>query len=50
MPMWERIPKTTFITVPNLEFGKASVLVYENLNFVPDVHMLRGYNKYNIKK
>ena len=50
MPMWERIPKTTFVTVPNLDFGKASVLVYENLNFVPDVHMLRGYNKYNIKK
>ena len=29
--MWERIPKTTFVTLLNLEFGKASVLVYENV-------------------
>ena len=40
---WERIPKNTFVTLPNLEFGvydgvahcnirmKASVLIYEKL-------------------
>ena len=60
--IWERIPKTTFVTLPNLEFGvydavanfnigmKASVLIYEKLNFAPGVHMLKGCNKYNIKK
>ena len=52
----------TFVTLPNLEFGiydavanfnigmKTSVLIYEKLNFVPGVHMLRGCNKYNIKR
>ena len=42
---WECIPKNTFVTLPNLEFGvydgvrrsnirmKASVLIYEKLNF-----------------
>ena len=52
----------TFVTLPNLEFCvydaaanfnigiKALVLIYDNLNFVPDVQMLRGCNKYNIKK
>ena len=47
--IWERIPKNTFVTLPNLEFGvydgvahcnirmKASVLIYEKLNFVPVV-------------
>ena len=41
--IWERIPKNTFVTLPNLEFGvydgvahcnirmKASVLIYEKL-------------------
>ena len=44
--VWERIPKNTFVTLPNSEFGvydcvahcnirmKASVLIYEKLNFV----------------
>ena len=29
---------------------KASVLIYEKLNFAPGVHILKGCNKYNIKK
>ena len=59
--IWELIPKMTFVTLPNIEFGvydavanfnigiKASVLIHGKLNFVPGVHMLRGCNKYNIK-
>ena len=51
--IWERILKNTFVTLPSLEFGvydavshfsiemKASVLVYEKLDFVPGVYMLR---------
>ena len=43
--IWKRIPKTTFVTLPNLEFGiydsvanfnigmKALILIYEKLNF-----------------
>ena len=54
--------KNNFVTLPNLEFGvyndvanfnigmKALVLIYEKLNFPPSVHMLRGCNKYNIKR
>ena len=52
--IWERIPKNTFVTLPNLEFGvydgaahcnikmKAPVLIYEKINFVPVVYMLRN--------
>ena len=29
---------------------RTSVLISEKLNFVPGVHMLRGYNKYNKKR
>ena len=37
--------------VANFNIGmKASLLIYEKLNFVPGVHMLRGCNKYNIKR
>ena len=44
--IWDRIPKNNFVALPNLEFGvcdgvahcnigvKASVLIYEKLNFV----------------
>ena len=54
--IWERIPKNTFVTLPNLEFGvcvgvahcsirmKASVLVYEKFNFVSVVYMLKRFN------
>ena len=60
--IWECVPKMTFVTLSNLEFGAydvvanfniemgTSVLIYEKLNFVPGVHMLRGYNKYNKKR
>ena len=61
--IWERIPKNTFVTLPNLEFGvydgvahcnirmKASVLIYEKLNFVPVVYMLKGFiQKIHLKR
>ena len=59
---WERIPKNTFVTLPNLEFGvydgiahcnirmKASVLIYEKLKFVLVVYMLKGFKKRNLKR
>ena len=49
--IWECIPKNTFVTLPNLEFGvydgvahcnirmKASVLIYEKLNFIPVIYI-----------
>ena len=60
--IWESIPKSTFVILPNLEFGvydgvahcnirmKASVLIYEKLNFVPVVYMLKGLKKHNFKR
>ena len=60
--IWERIPKNTFVTLPNLEFGvydgvahcnirmKASVLIYEKLNFVSVAYMLKGFKKRNLKR
>ena len=60
--IWERIPKKTFVILPNLDFGvyngvahcnirmKVSVLIYEKLNFVPVVYMLKGFKKYNLKR
>ena len=60
--IWERIPKNNFVTLPNLEFGvyddiahcnirmKASVLIYEELNFVSVVYMLKGFKKRNLKR
>ena len=37
--------------VANFNIGmKASVLIYEKLNFATGVRMLRGCNKYNIKR
>ena len=60
--IWERIPKNTFVTLPNLEFGvydgvahcnirmKASVLIYEKLNFVSVVYMLKGFKKHDLKR
>ena len=38
-------------TVANFNIAiKTSVLIYEKIDFVPGVHMLRGCNKYNIKR
>ena len=60
--IWESIPKKTFVTLPNLEFGlyngvahcnirmKTSVLIYEKLNFVSVVYMLKGFKKCNLKR
>ena len=61
--IWERIPKNTFVTLPNLEFGvydggaahcnirmQASVLIYEKLNFVLVAYMLKGLKKRNLKR
>ena len=59
---WQRIPKNTFVTLLNLEFGvydgvaqcniriKASVLIYEKLNFVPVIYMLKEFKKHNLKR
>ena len=56
------IQKNTLVTLPNLEFGvydgvahcnirmKASVLIYEKLNFVSVVYMLKGFKKRNLKR
>ena len=53
--IWEHILKNTFVALPNLEFGaydgvahcnirmKASVLIYEKLNFLSVVYMLKGF-------
>ena len=58
----ERIPKNTLVTLRNLEFGvydavahfsigmKASVLIYEKLNFAPGVYMLNSCKKGNLKR
>ena len=56
------IQKNTLVTLPNLEFGvydgvahcnirmKASVLIYEKLNFVSVAYMLKGFKKRNLKR
>ena len=59
--IWERIPKNTYLALPNLGFDvnvvaqcnirmKASVLVYEKPNFVPLVYMLKGLKKRNLER
>ena len=60
--IWERILKNTFVKLPNLKFGvcdavarcnirmKASVLIFEKLNFIPVVYMLKGFKKRNLKR
>ena len=60
--IWERIPKNTFVTLPNLKFGvydgvahcnirmKASVLNFEKVNFVPVVYMLKRFKIRNLKR
>ena len=52
----------TLVTLPNLEFGlydgvarcnirlKASALIYEKLNFVSVVYMLKGFKKRHLKR
>ena len=60
--IWEHIPKNTFVALPNLEFAahdsvahcnirmKALVLIYDKLNFVPVVYMLKRFKKRNSKR
>ena len=59
--IWERTPKNTFVSLPSLEFGaydgiaycnirrKASVSIYDKLNFVSVVYILKGFKKRNLK-
>ena len=57
----ESIRKNTFVILPNLEFGvcdtivyfhrmKASVLIYEKLNFAHGVYMLKSCKMRNLKR
>ena len=58
----ERIPKNTSNALPNLEIDvydpvahfntgiKASVLIYEKHDFAPEVYMLKGWKKHNLKR
>ena len=60
--IWERIPKNIFVSLANLELCKydglahrnirmkASVLIYEKLNFVPVAYMLKVFKKRNLKR
>ena len=60
--IWECIPKNTFVPLPNLQVGvyddvahcnirmKASAFMFEKLNFVPVVYMLKGFKKHNLKR
>ena len=60
--IWERIPKSNYISLAQLEFGvydavanfnigrKASVLIYEQLDMIPGVSTLDGCNYLNSKR
>ena len=60
--IWERIPKNTFATLRNLEFGvydgvahcnirlKTSALIYVKLDVVSLVYMLKGFKKRNFRR
>ena len=60
--VWNRIPKTTYLSYQQLEFGiydavanfnigfKASVLIYEKLGFCPGTFTLRGCQHRNRKR
>ena len=60
--IWDRIPKTNYVSLENLSFGvydavanfnigmKSSVLIYEKLNMVPGVYTLRGCKRINVKR
>ena len=59
--IWERIPKSKYVSHNQLEFGvydavanfnigrKASVLLFEYLDMIPGKHMLTGCNSLNKK-
>lgn len=60
--IWERIPKSTFISLKHLRFGvndavsnfnigrKSSVLLYEKLNMIPGVYTLNGCSNLNKRR
>ena len=60
--IWERIPKTNYVSIKQLDFGvfdavanfnigrKASVLIYEKLSMIPGSYMLKGCSTLNKKR
>lgn len=60
--IWERIPKSKYVALTQLEFGvydavanfnigrKASVLLFEMLNMIPGVYTVKGCQKLNSKR
>lgn len=60
--IWERIPKTNYVSLTNLQFGvydavanfnigmKGSVLIYEKLGMVPGAYTLKGCQRLNVKR
>ena len=60
--IWERLPKTRFVSRTQLEFGvydavanfnigrKASVLIFEKLNMTPAKYTLKGCQNINRKR
>jgi hypothetical protein len=60
--IWERLPKTKFVSFSQLEFGvydavanfnigrKASILVYESLDIIPGAYTLKGCKNLNYKR
>ena len=57
--IWDRLPKTTYVSLSTLKFGvydavgnfnigmKSSIMIYEKLNMVPGIHTIRGANEIN---
>ena len=60
--IWDRIPKTRYVSLTQLELGfydpvanfnivkKASVLIYEKMNLIPGKFTLQGCDKISRKK
>ena len=60
--IWERIPKTDYVSLPTLEFDvydavehfnvgmKSSILAYEKLNIIPGRYTLYGCKSINKKR
>ena len=57
--IWERLPKTTYVSLTQLKFGtydavvnfnigrKSSVLIYEKLGMIPGRYMTKGCQNLN---
>ena len=60
--IWDRIPKTRYVSLTQLELGvydavanfnigkKTSVLIYEKINLIPGKFTLQGFDKINRKR